>query len=131
MDITKVTADILDGPNWGTWAVQIQAAARVLNCWSVMKGERIAGSTPPAYDLLEKPVQGTGAGQISDVALFTKSLSEWNKMNSTALGLIQGKLNPARGPTTLMSEMPQRSGPVWKPSTEKQEVPIPTCNSWE
>ena len=41
MDITKVSADILDGPNWGTWAVQIQAAARVLNCWAVIKGERI------------------------------------------------------------------------------------------
>ena len=98
MDITKVTADILDGPNWGTWAVQIQAAARVLNCWSVMKGERIAGSNPPTYDLLLKPVQGTAAGQISDAALFAKSLSEWNKMNSTALGLIQGKLNPALWP---------------------------------
>ena len=72
MDITKVTADILDGPNWGTWAVQIQAAARVLNCWSVMKGERIVGSTLPAYDLLAKPVQGTAAGQISDAALFAK-----------------------------------------------------------
>ena len=85
MDITKVTADILDGPNWGTWAVQIQAAARVLNCWSVMKGERIAGVSPPTYDLLLKPVHGNAAGQISDLALFTKSLSEWNKMNSTAL----------------------------------------------
>ena len=98
MDITKVTADILDGPNWGTWAVQIQAAARVLNCWSVMKGERIAGVSPPTYDLLLKPVHGNAAGQISDLALFTKSLSEWNKMNSTALGLIQGKLNPALWP---------------------------------
>ena len=66
MDITKVTADILDGPNWGTWAVQIQAAARVLNCWSVMKGERIAGVTPPTYDLLLKPVHGNAAGQIYD-----------------------------------------------------------------
>ena len=47
MDITKVSADILDGPNWGTWAVQIQAVARVLNCWSMIIGERIPGSTPP------------------------------------------------------------------------------------
>ena len=98
MDITKVTADILDGPNWGTWAVQIQVAARVLNCWSVIKGERIAGTTPPTYDLLKKPTQETGTGQISDTALFTKALFEWNKMNSTALGLIQGKLNPALWP---------------------------------
>ena len=98
MDITKVTADILDSPNWGTWAVQIQAVARVLNCWSVMKGERITGVSPPTYDLLLKPVHGNAAGQISDLALFTKSLSEWNKMNSTALGLIQGKLNLALWP---------------------------------
>ena len=84
MDITKVSADILDGPNWGTWAV--------------IKGERILGTTPPTYDLLAKPVQGTAAGQISDVALFAKSLFEWNKMNLTALGLIQGKLNLALWP---------------------------------
>ena len=98
MDITKVSADILDGPNWGTWAVQIQAAARVLNCWAVIKGERIPGITPPTYDLLAKPVQGTGAEQISDATLFAKTLFEWNKMNSMALGLIQGKLNPALWP---------------------------------
>ena len=99
MDITKVSADILDGPNWGTWAVQIQAAARVLNCWAVIKGERIPGIiTPPTYDLLAKSVQGTGTRQISDATLFAKSLFEWNKMNSMALGLIQGKLNPALWP---------------------------------
>ena len=93
MDITKVSADILDGPKWGTWAVQIQAVARILNCWSVIKGERIPGTTLPTYDLLTKPVQGTPPRQISDVVLFAKSLFEWNKMNSMALGLIQGKLN--------------------------------------
>ena len=56
------------------------------------------GTTPPTYDLLAKSVQGTGAGQISNAALFAKLLFEWNKMNSTALGLIQGKLNPALWP---------------------------------
>ena len=61
--------------------------------WSVIKGERIPGSTLPGYDLLEKPTQGTGQGQISDAALFAKALLEWNKMNLRALGLIQGKLN--------------------------------------
>ena len=69
MDITKVTADILDGPNWGTWAVQIQAAARVLNCWSVMKGERIAGVSPPTY--VSKPIAcklgGGKAPRLSEV----------------------------------------------------------------
>ena len=98
MDTTKVSADILDSPNWGTWAVQIQVVARVLNCWSVIKGERIPGTTPPTYDLLAKPVQGTAPRQTSNVALFAKSLFEWNKMNSTVLGLIQGKLNPVLWP---------------------------------
>ena len=101
MDITKVTADILDGPNWGTWAVQIQAAARVLNCWSVIKGERIVNSSPPAYTLVKAPVQGAGARQISDAALFAKAAFKWNKMNSTALGLIQGKLNLALWPNYI------------------------------
>ena len=35
------------------------------------------------------------------------------------------------GPTTLMSEMLRRSGPIWKPSTKKQEELIPTSNSLE
>ena len=98
MDITKVSADILNSPNWRTWAVQIQAVARVLNCWAVIKGERIPGSTLPTYDLPAKPVQGMAPGQISDAALFAKSLFKWNKMNLTALGLIQGKLNLALWP---------------------------------
>ena len=34
------------------------------------------------------------------------------------------------GLTTLMSEMPQRSGPIWKQNTEKQEL-TPTCNLLE
>ena len=98
MDIKKVTADILNGPNWGTWAVQIQVVARVLNCWSVIKGERIMGTTLPTYNLLKKPMQGTGAGQIANAALFVKALFKWNKMNSITLGLIQGKLNPVLWP---------------------------------
>ena len=64
----------------------------------MIKGERIPGTALPTYDLLAKPVQGTAPGQISDAALFAKSLFEWNKMNSTALGLIQGKLNAALWP---------------------------------
>ena len=43
-------------------------------------------------------MQGTAPGQISDAALFAKSLFEWNKMNSMALGLIQRKLNPVLWP---------------------------------
>ena len=43
-------------------------------------------------------MQGTATGQISDAVLLAKSLFKWNKMNSTALGLIQGKLNLALWP---------------------------------
>ena len=46
-------------------------------------------------------MQGTGTRQISDAALFAKSLFKWNKMNSTALGLIQGKLNPVLWPNYI------------------------------
>ena len=126
MDITKVTADILDGPNWGTWAVQIQAAARVLNCWSVIKGERIVNSSPQAYTLVKAPVQGAGARQISDAALFAKAAFKWNKMNSTALGLIQGKLNLALWPNYI--DVGDGSGPIWKRNMEKPEEPMPTSN---
>ena len=96
MDITKVLADILDGPNWGTWAVQIQAAARVLNCWAVIKGERIPGVSPPTYDLLQRPLQGNAAGQISDATLFAKSLFEWNKQDELdGPGPHPGKVEPS------------------------------------
>ena len=92
MDITKVSADILDGPNWGTWAVQIQAAARVLNCWAVIKGERIPGVTPPTYDLLQRPVQGNAPRQISDATLFAKTL-EQNELDGP--GPYPGKVEPS------------------------------------
>ena len=62
------------------------------------KRRKNTGLHTACIDLLEKPTQGTGQGQISDVALFTKALLERNKMNLRALGLIQGKLNPALWP---------------------------------
>ena len=43
-------------------------------------------------------MQGTGPGQIANAALLAKALFEWNKMNSMALTLIQGKLNLALWP---------------------------------
>ena len=62
------------------------------------KRRKNTGLHTACIDLLEKPTQGTGQGQISDAALFTKALLERNKMNLRALGLIQGKLNPALWP---------------------------------
>ena len=97
MDITKVSADILDSPNWGTWAVQIQAAARVLNCWSVIKGERIPGTTLPTYDLLAKPVQGTAPGQIYNVALFCQVTIQMEQDELDGPGPYPGKVEPGTG----------------------------------
>ena len=96
----------------------------------MIKGERIPGTTPPTYDLLAKPVQGTAPGQISDAALFAKSLFEWNKMNSTALGLIQGKLNPALWPdyidvrdaTTFWTHLETKYGKAGGANTYQQFV---------
>ena len=41
MDLKKVTLNVptLDGPNWGIYATHLQAAARILDCWDVIKGE--------------------------------------------------------------------------------------------
>ena len=39
MDLSKLNIDTLDGSNWGMWSAQVQSAARILNCWDVIKGE--------------------------------------------------------------------------------------------
>ena len=44
MDLSKLNIDILDGSNWGTWSAQVQSAARILNCWDVIKGEVVVPS---------------------------------------------------------------------------------------
>ena len=53
MDLSKLNIDTLDGSNWGTWSAQVQSAARILNCWDVVKGEVVVPvTTPPTYSLL-------------------------------------------------------------------------------
>ena len=53
MDLSKLNIDILNGSNWGTWSAQVQSAARILNCWDVIKGEVVVPvTTPPMYQLL-------------------------------------------------------------------------------
>ena len=60
MDLSKLNIDTLDGSNWGTWAAQVQSAARILNCWDVIKGEVVVLlTTPPTYQLLTQPMATT------------------------------------------------------------------------
>ena len=88
MDLSKLNIDILDGSNWGTWSAQVQSAARILNCWDVIKGEVVVPiTTPPTYQLLTRP---TAATQTS-ATLLVEELAPWTKKNSTALGVIQEK----------------------------------------
>ena len=95
MDLSKLNIDILDGSNWGTWSAQVQSAARILNCWDVIKGEVVVPvTTPPTYQLLTRPTAATQ----TNATLLVAELATWTKKNSTALGVIQGKTSPAIWP---------------------------------
>ena len=95
MDLSKLNIDTLDSSNWGTWSAQVQSAARILNCWDVIKGEVVVPvTTPPTYSLLARPTAQTQ----TNAALLAEELASWNKKNSTALGVIQGKTSSAIWP---------------------------------
>ena len=95
MDLSKLNIDILNGSNWGTWSAQVQSAARILNCWDVIKGEVVVPvTTPPMYQLLTQPTAATQ----TNATLLVEELAAWTKKNSTALGVIQGKTSPAIWP---------------------------------
>ena len=95
MDLSKLNIDTLNGSNWGTWAAQVQSAARILNCWDVIKGEVVVLlTTPPTYQLLTQPTAATQP----DATLLAAELAAWTKKNSTALGVLQGKMSSAIWP---------------------------------
>ena len=95
MDLSKLNIDTLDSSNWGRWAAQVQSAARILNCWDVIKGEIVVPLTsPPMYNLLTWPTAATQP----DAALLATELAAWTKKNNTALGVIQGKTSSAIWP---------------------------------
>ena len=89
MDLEKVTLNVptLDGPNWGIYATYLQAAARILDCWDVTKGEvsSLPGGSPITYDRLEFPTSTT----YSDPKDLAIAKAAWNKKNAQAMGLIQ------------------------------------------
>ena len=45
MDIKKLNILTSTGPNWRSYIIQIQAAARILDCWDVIKWEAL-GTNP-------------------------------------------------------------------------------------
>ena len=82
----------LDGPNWGTYSIHLQAAAWILGFWEIIKRE-VPGTTPQIYDHLPKPTTGQG-GSHPNVKEFTVTKAEWNKRNGGALGLMQATIMP-------------------------------------
>ena len=95
MDLKKATLNIttLDGPNWGIYTTHLQAAARILDCWDVIKGEILSavGATTITYDRLEYPTNAT----FKDAKDLAVAIATWNKKNAQAMGLIQTTMAPA------------------------------------
>ena len=98
MDLKKATMNVptLDGPNWGLYATHLQAAARILDCWDIIKGEisSAMGAILITYDRLEYLTTGTG-GLFPNTRDFAVAKVAWNKKNAQAMGLIQTMMAPA------------------------------------
>ena len=129
MDLSKLNIDILDGSNWGMWLAQVQSAARILNCWDVIKGEVVVPvTTPPTYQLLARPTAVTQ----TYATLLVEELAAWMKKNSTALGVIQGKTSPAIWPdfinhaeaATLWAALETKYGKAGRATTYLQVVSL-------
>ena len=82
----------LDGPNWGTYSIHLQAAAWILGFWGIIKGEAL-GTTPQTYDHLPKPTTSQG-GSHPNAKEYAVTKADWNKRNRAALGLIQATFLP-------------------------------------
>ena len=95
MDLKKATLNVptLDGPNWGIYTTHLQAAARILECWDVTKGEisSAIGAATTIYDRLEYPT----ATVFADAKDLVVAKATWNKKNAQAMGLMQTTMAPA------------------------------------
>ena len=92
MDIKKMNIPTLDGPNWGLFSIHLQAAARILDCWNVIKGEAF-GTTPQTYNILEKPTPLGAQASQADLTAYNAAKAVWNKNNAQALGLMQATVS--------------------------------------
>ena len=85
----------MDGPNWGLWFVKLQAAARILDIWDVLRGE-VLTTNPTMYNLFTKPtpLATTLAPTATELAAYEVSKTLWKKKNAQALGLMQASVAP-------------------------------------
>ena len=60
MDFKKIYIPTLDGPDWGTYSIHLQAATQIMGFWEIIKGEAL-GTNPQTYDCLPKPRTGGAA----------------------------------------------------------------------
>ena len=84
----------LDGPNWGTYSIHLQATTEILEFWELIKGEAL-GTSPQTYNLLPKPTSGTPSSSHLDAKEYVIAKAHWSKRNSGALGLLQATVLPA------------------------------------
>ena len=93
MDISKFRIPTLDGPNFGLWLDHIQSTTRIRNIWDVMRGDIIAGSNPPARDLLTKPSPPAPNAAQDMQNTYIASKATWSKKNAQGLSLIQATVS--------------------------------------
>ena len=93
MDISKFRIPTLNGPNFGLWLDHIQSTTRILDIWDGMRGDIIAGSNPPARDLLTKPSPPAQNAAADVVATYTSNKATWSKKSAQGLGIIQATVS--------------------------------------
>ena len=93
MDIKRFNIPTLDGPNWGQYVVQLQAAAHILDCCDVLREEILTPPPNATYDLLTKPTPPGAQASAADLVTYTKAKAVWNKKNTQVLGLMQATVS--------------------------------------
>ena len=93
MHIKKMNIPTLDGPNLGQFSIHLQAAAHILDCWDVIRGEVLC-MVSQTYNLLVKPTYLGAQASAVDLATYNAAKTIWNKKNAQALGLMQATVSP-------------------------------------
>ena len=83
MDFRKLNIPTLDGPNWGTYSIHLQAVTHILDLWELIKGEAL-GTTPQTYDLLPFPTTWA-QGSHPDAKEFAAAKSHGTKETQVPL----------------------------------------------
>ena len=96
MDVKKLNIPTLKGPNWGEYALKLQAVFQIFDCWDIVKGEILTPAPNPTYDLLVKltapPANASTAGLTTYQAATRKMDRPWASCKQQCL--------PSSGKTT-------------------------------